>query len=91
MDQSWKPIDLNFTDVKIPEVLCTPMRKYAARAMEHWRKGEITDAALSVELVVFATQMLADTLGIDLVIAIYDKLEINDHRLPTHGGKHPDS
>lgn len=74
-----------------PSALCEPFRQYTALAFEKWRRYDLKDAALCVELILLECQRLAATFNFSLTSAVREKLAYNYTRPRRHGGKHPDS
>lgn len=64
-----------------------PVVRYCAEAAEAWRRDNRTDATIACELALLTTFRLADTCGIDLMEAIFEKHEKNKTRAYRHGKK----
>ena len=68
-------------------------RHSAVKAFEYWRRSEIKDALMSLQLCCLDVGRIAFLLdpGRDLFEVIEEKDEYNRTRGKLHGGKHPDS
>ena len=70
-----------------PEVLLWPMLHQLRVAIGHWRQDEKRDTMICLELVILEIWRVSDRLGIDLFLAIDDKMRINAGREQLHGKK----
>lgn len=82
---------VRLSELRGPAEMCAPIRGYTAQAFEKWRRYNMKDAAMAVELVILECQRLAATFDFSLPLAVREKLAINYARPHRHGGKHPDS
>lgn len=67
------------------EVHMWPIVKWCCRAVEAWRHDKKNDVQACLELALKETWQIAATLGIDIEVEIYAKLEKNRQRAHLHG------
>lgn len=67
------------------EVLLWPVVSCLCDAIERWRRDDRIDACMYLELALLNLWRVADRVGIDLDVAIAEKMAINREREPLHG------
>lgn len=74
-----------------PHALIGPTQRAVVMAFEKWRRNNMGDAVMSLQIAMLEVCRLSHTLDMSLASVVEDKVEILRQRQPLNGGKRADT